>query len=503
MEIIRTNNLIKKFGGVYALNEMNFSIKENEIRCLIGENGCGKSTLIKVISGFHRLDGGELYIFGKKIDRSYSPEDAIHSGIQVIYQDFALFPNMTIAENIMMYKSVSGGRLFSLKKAIESAQAVVDRIRFDVDVTKYVYQLSVAEKQMVAICRALVLEPKLLVMDEPTTALTKKEVDKLFEIVLGLKNEGVSILFVSHKLDEVYRVCDSVTIMRNGKSVFSCESGERIPSKEETIAYMTGHEINTTRMSFDKNDKPVVMSVSGYGLDGAFDDISFDLHEGEVIGITGLLGCGRSELAESLFGVMPATRGKVTVKGKDLSIIGSIRQAMDCGISYVPDDRLTKGLCLKQSIYDNALSCTVNELSNKGGVIDLKGVREFRDEAFTAISIPNFNGDNPVSSLSGGNQQKVVLIKWLATNPSVLILNCPTVGVDVGAKSEILSLVADLAREKGVGVIVISDDSYELLQICSRILIMKDGRIAHEVPSLELSVDDLEDMINSEGEAAV
>ena len=228
MEIIRTNNLIKKFGGVYALNEMNFSIKENEIRCLIGENGCGKSTLIKVISGFHRFDGGELYIFGKKIDRSYSPEDAIHSGIQVIYQDFALFPNMTIAENIMMYKSVSGGRLFSLKKAIESAQAVVDRIRFDVDVTKYVYQLSVAEKQMVAICRALVLEPKLLVMDEPTTALTKKEVDKLFEIVLGLKNEGVSILFVSHKLDEVYRVCDSVTIMRNGKSVFSCESGERI-----------------------------------------------------------------------------------------------------------------------------------------------------------------------------------------------------------------------------------------------------------------------------------
>jgi simple sugar transport system ATP-binding protein len=321
--------------------------------------------------------------------------------------------------------------------------------------------------------------------------------------VLALKAEGVSILFVSHKLDEVYRVCDSVTIMRNGTSVFSCNPGERIPTKEETIEYMTGHKVNTDCMSLDSENNPVVMDVSGYSLDGAFEDISFKLHKGEVIGITGLLGCGRSELAESLFGVLPANGGSVTIKDKNLSIIGSIDQAMSAGISYVPDDRLTKGLCLRQSIYNNSLSCTVDDLSNKRGVIDYKAVKEFYKEAFSAISIPKFKGTNPVSSLSGGNQQKVVLIKWLATDPSILILNCPTVGVDVGAKSEILSLVADLAKTKGVGVIVISDDSYELLQICSRILIMKDGRISDEISSKNLSVDRLEEMINAEKGAAV
>ncbi len=503
MEIVRTKNLVKKFGGAFALNGMNFSIGENEIRCLLGENGCGKSTLIKVISGFHKFDDGELYIFDKKVDKSYSPEEAIQSGIQVIYQDFALFPNMTIAENIMMYKSVGGAKFFSLKKAIQEAQTVVDHIKFNVDVTKYVYQLSVAEKQMVAICRALVLNPKLLVMDEPTTTLTKKEVDKLFEIVLALKAEGVSILFVSHKLDEVYRVCDSVTIMRNGTSVFSCNSGERIPTKEETIEYMTGHKVSSECMTSSSEENPIVMDVSGYSLDGAFEDISFKLHEGEVIGITGLLGCGRSELAEALFGVTPANRGSVTIKGKNLSVIENINQAIAAGISYVPDDRLTKGLCLRQSIYNNALSCTVDDLSSKRGIIDSTAVKEFYKEAFSAISIPNFKGENPVSSLSGGNQQKVVLIKWLATDPSILILNCPTVGVDVGAKSEILSLVAELAKKKGVGIIVISDDSYELLQICSRILIMKDGKISSEISSANLSVDSLEEMINTDEGAAV
>lgn len=500
MEIIRASKIIKNFGGVYALDGLDLSINENEIRCLIGENGCGKSTLIKIISGFHKFDSGTLSIFGNTASKSYSPEDAIRSGIQVIYQDFALFSNMTVAENIMMYKSVSDSKLYSFNKVKQDALEVLKKINFEIDASKYVYQLSVAEKQMVAICRALVLNPKLLIMDEPTTALTKKEVDKLLEIVLSLKESGVSILFVSHKLDEIYRVCDSVTIMRNGKNVFSSKKGERIPTKEETIKYMTGHDIVANQVEYDCKNNKELLNVTNYTKDGAFYDINFTLHEGEIIGITGLLGCGRSELAESLFGVDPADKGNIIINSKSVGIIKNISEAKKYKISYVPDDRLTKGLCLNQSIYDNALLGTIDDQSNKIGVIENRGVKKFFEESFKAISIPNLNGYNPVQSLSGGNQQKVVLIKWLATNPSVLILNCPTVGVDVGAKSEILSLVSDLAKKNRIGVIVISDDSYELLQVCSRILIMKDGRIDFEINTKNLSVDKLEKMINIDSE---
>ena len=498
MSIISVKGLVKNFDGVLALSEMNFCMHKNEIRCLVGENGCGKSTLIKIISGFYQFDKGDVYIFEKRIDKNYSPEDAIHLGIQVIYQDFALFPNMTIAENIMMYETISGrGIRYNHTEKLKKAREVLDRITFNIDINKYVYQLTVAEKQMVAICRALVANPKLLIMDEPTTALTKKEVDRLFEIVLGLKTQNVSILFVSHKLDEIYQICDCVTIMRNGKAVYDSKKGELLPSKEDIIFYMTGHHLSNTRYSFiQKTDQPL-LDVSHYSKTGSFEDISFSLYHGEILGITGLLGCGRSELAEALFGMMVAEKGNICIKGRNLGIIANVYQAIHERISYVPDDRLGKGLFLQQSIVDNTLVCTINELSTKLGVINKEKTQEYKQESFGQIMIPNLVIDNPVKSLSGGNQQKVVLMKWLAANPEILILNCPTVGVDIGAKNEILSIVQNLAENKGMGVIIISDDVYELLQVCNRVLIMSNGKITMETEVKNVSADKLEAMINS------
>jgi simple sugar transport system ATP-binding protein len=497
MNIISVKGLVKNFDGVFALSEMDFCMHENEIRCLAGENGCGKSTLIKIISGFYQFDKGDVEIFEKKIDKNYAPEDAIHLGIQVIYQDFALFPNMTIAENIMMYETISGRRIhYNHTENLKKAREVLDRISFHIDANKYVYQLTVAEKQMVAICRALVANPKLLIMDEPTTALTKKEVDRLFDIVLSLKTQNVSILFVSHKLDEIYQICDCVTIMRNGKSVYESKKGEQLPSKEDIIYYMTGHHLTNNRYTFMNTSDQPLLEVEHYSKNEAFKDISFSLHRGEILGITGLLGCGRSELAEALFGMLVAEKGNIRIKGKDIGIISSVYQAIHESISYVPDDRLGKGLFLQQSIGDNALACTINELSTKLGVVNKEKAQKYKQDSFDQIVIPNLVINNPVKSLSGGNQQKVVLMKWLATKPEILILNCPTVGVDVGAKNEILSIVQSLAVNKGVGVIVISDDVYELLQVCNRIFIMSNGRITMETEVKDLSADKLEAMIN-------
>jgi len=497
MNIISVKELGKNFDGVQALSEMNFSMHENEIRCLAGENGCGKSTLIKIISGFYHFEKGSVEIFGKRIDKNYSPEDAIRLGIQVIYQDFALFPNMTIAENIMMYETISRrGFRYNHKENLKKACEVLDRISFQIDANKYVYQLAVAEKQMVAICRALVANPKLLIMDEPTTALTKKEVDRLFEIILSLKSQNVSILFVSHKLDEIYQICDCVTIMRNGKSVYESKKGESLPSKEDIIYYMTGHHLTNNRHSFRRKEDTPLLQVSHYSKEGLFDDITFTLQHGEILGITGLLGCGRSELAEALFGMLVADKGNINIKGKDLGIISNVYQAIHERISYVPDDRLDKGLFLQQSIGDNSLACTINELSTKLGVINKDKTQKYKQDSFDQIFIPNLVINNPVKSLSGGNQQKVVLMKWLATKPEILILNCPTVGVDIGAKNEILSIVQNLAEYKGIGVIIISDDVYELLQVCNRVLIMSNGRITMETEVKDISADMLEAMIN-------
>ena len=496
--LVSIKKMYKSFFGVVALDGMDFSMQPGEIRCLIGENGCGKSTMIKVISGFYTFDNGNLEINGKQFSK-ITPAESIREGIQVIYQDFSLFPNMTIAENIMMYSTVAqGGVLINARKIREKAIQTLQKIHFDIDPDLYVSELNVAQKQMVAICRAIVQDAKLLIMDEPTTALTTNEVEKLFDVVRKLKQHGVAILFVSHKLDEVLEICDSITVMRNGKNVYDSDLSKSRPSKEDLIFYMTGKRFENARYEYHEKELSPVMELRDYTLPGKFEHISFSLHAGEIVGITGLLGCGRGELAEAMFGLRKAHSGTILINGKDVGIFHSVADALSYDIAYVPEDRLTEGLHLDQSIAENSISRVVGNFTGALGTLDLKGLNEQVKKGLSTMYVAGMKPENPVKSLSGGNQQKIVLIKWLAANPKILILNCPTVGVDVGAKSDIHEIVRRLAADKGVGVIVISDDILEIMQLCNRVLIMKNGHFDYETDIKDTTMEQLEALLASD-----
>ena len=498
--IVTIKDMYKSFFGVVAMDGMNFSVNEGEIRCLVGENGCGKSTLIKIISGFYTPDEGSLAINGTPYKR-ITPAESIANGIQVIYQDFSLFPNMTIAENIMMYDTVAKKAPFiRWKRVREKAVETLERIHFQIDPDLYVSELDVAQKQMVAICRAIVQEAKLLIMDEPTTALTTKEVAKLFDVVAALKSHGVSVLFVSHKLDEVLEICDSITIMRNGKNVYDSKKGDRVLTKEEMIFHMTGKRFSNAAYEFTDRQETSLMEVENYTMRNAFQNISFSLRKGEILGITGLLGCGRGELAKALFGLAQADSGVIRINGREAGIFQRVDDALAHNIAYVPEDRLTEGLHLDQSIADNAVSRIIGRFAGRGGLLDLKRLALQKEESLASMPVAGMKPQNPAKSLSGGNQQKIVLMKWLASNPDILILNCPTAGVDIGAKNDIHEIVRNLASEKGVGVIVISDDIYEIMQLCSRVLVMKDGRIAMETDVRDTSMEQLEMYLASDEE---
>ena len=493
--LVSVKNLYKSFFGTLALDGMDFEMDEGEIRCLIGENGCGKSTLIKVISGFHDYDSGEISINGKKMEK-IAPADAIAMGIQVIYQDFSLFPNMTVAENIMMYQTVADKKqVINWKENRKTAMRMMEKLQLDVDPDAYVADITVAQKQMVAICRALVQNAKLLVMDEPTTALTNREVARLLEIVKQLKADGVSVLFVSHKLEEVAGTCDTVTVMRNGHNVYQSKPDDPPLSKEEMIYYMTGRRFSSESYDYQKKSDIPALEVRDLTLEGAVYDVNFAVYPGEVLGITGLLGCGRSELALSLFGLIPATGGTILVNGQDCGIFHTPDEAIAHNIAYVPEDRLTEGLDLRQPILSNATARIVRDYTKAHGILDLAGLRKKQMEALGLMEVHGMVPGNPASSLSGGNQQKIVLIKWLASDPNILILNCPTVGVDVGAKSDIHRKIRELASGEGITVLVISNDSYELMQTCNRILIMRDGELSQEVQAKDTDMDALEELI--------
>ncbi len=496
--IVSIRNMYKSFFGVIAMDGMDFDVYEGEIRCLIGENGCGKSSMIKVISGYYPYDQGELFIHGKPYAK-INPSESMREGIQVIYQDFSLFPNMTIAENIMMYDSVGSKRpIVHWKELYARAKETLVKIHFSIDPSKYVYQLSIAETQMVAICRAIAQDAKLIIMDEPTTALTTNEVEKLFDVVKALKNHGVAVLFVSHKLDEILEICDTITVMRNGRNVFEMQAYDPKPAKEDLIFHMTGKRFKQGNFDFQPFENSVpLLEVKGFSKANAFHDVHLSLYGGEILGITGLLGCGRQELAEVLFGVDMPTSGAVFIDGKDVGVFRSVQDALRHRIAYVPEDRLIKGLHLEQSIANNAISRIIGQLANRYGFLNRSLVETKKKDVLSSVHISGMLPNNPVKSLSGGNQQKVGLVKWLASNPRILILNCPTVGVDVGAKDEIHTIIKSLAQN-GIGVIVISDDIPEVMQLCNRVLVMKNGHISDELSIKETTMEALEALLAEE-----
>lgn len=489
--VISVKNLSKSFAGVKALDGVNLEIRAGEIHCLAGENGSGKSTLIKLISGVYEPDEGVIELNGTP-HAKLTPIEAIRGGVQVIYQDFSIFPNLTVMENLALNHELSEGRkLVNWRRFRTIAQEATEKINFKVDLDARVGDLSVADKQLVAISRALLHDTKLIIMDEPTTALTNREVESLFKVILDLQSRGIAILFVSHKLGEVFEISERFTIIRNGRLVVTTLPEEL--DQKKFAHYMTGREVEDLRFEQPETVGDAVLEVVGLGLKGALEDINFSVHAGEVLGITGLLGSGRTELALTLFGLFPADEGEIRVKGKRVKLRG-IRDAIANGIAYVPEDRLTEGLMLERSIADNIVISELDKFTSSLGMLKQSRRQAEVDRWVADMKIATRNSDNPVNTLSGGNQQRVVLAKWLATNPDILILNGPTVGVDIGSKSDIHIILQELARQ-GMGIMVISDDIPELLQTCRRILIIDEGRLTAEVDPATTTEQQLSDLI--------
>lgn len=475
--VIAVRGVSKAFAGVQALTDISIEIGPGEIHCLAGENGSGKSTLIKVISGVHSPDAGVIELNGREFTQ-LSPMDAIANGVQVIYQDFSVFPNLSVMENLALTSELAERRTFvNWRRMRRIAADALAKIDVQIDLDEKVERLPVAQKQLIAIARALMSDARLIIMDEPTTALTRREVAALFRIILDLKSRGIATLFVSHKLEEVFEICERFTIIRNGKHVITCLPEEL--DHRSFSAYMTGREFEETRFLAETRTAEPVLETIGLTLEGGFTGVDLTLRPGEILGITGLLGSGRTELALALFGALQPDAGAIHIDGAPVDLHG-VRDAIGHGIGYVPEDRLTEGLFLERSIGSNIVISEIDAFVSKWGVFDQRRARAEAQRWIEDLRIATPNPENAASTLSGGNQQRIVLAKWLATKPRVLILNGPTVGVDIGSKHDIHRVLRELAAE-GLAVIVISDDIPEVLHNCSRVLVMNAGRIVAEI----------------------
>lgn len=496
--VLAVRHVSKSFAGVRALVDIDLEIAPGEIHCLAGENGSGKSTLIKVISGVHTPEEGSVAIAGREYTH-LTPSAAIDAGVRVIYQDFSVFPNLSVMENIALGSEVAAGRaLVNRSRMREVAAEAIAKIGFTVDLDELVGNLSVADKQLVAISRALMGDAKLIIMDEPTTALTKKEVCALFDIVADLQSRGIAIVFVSHKLEEVFEIAQRFTILRSGRKVITCPKEDL--DRASFARHMTGRDFDEAPYRTGYIDADPVLEVREATVADAFENASLSVRPGEILGITGLLGSGRTELALSLFGMLHLDSGRIRVKGQDVTLRG-VRDAIKAGIAYVPEDRLTEGLFLSRSIGDNITISEMDAFTHYLGFIDKEAIRAEEKRWVERLGVLTPDPDNAVNTLSGGNQQKVVLAKWLATNPSVLILNGPTVGVDIGSKFTIHSILRELAAQ-GMAIIIISDDIAEVLTNCSTIAIMRAGHLSEPISPDTLTEAELTRLLSEEGAPA-
>ncbi|WP_322004831.1 sugar ABC transporter ATP-binding protein [Paraburkholderia tropica] len=473
----------KRFTGVHALRGVTLTFERGQIYHLLGENGCGKSTLIKIISGAQPPDEGEIVIDSAH-HASLSPLESLAAGIETVYQDLSLLPNMNVAENVGLTAELAehGGRLsrtFDRRELARTAARALNAVGLPGDAdfqATLIEQLPLATRQLVAIARAIASEAKFVIMDEPTTSLTQKEVTNLIAVLAQLRASGVTVLFVSHKLDECYAIGGEVIVLRDGQKV--TQGPITNYTKAQLSELMTGRSLSTERYRAASADANVLLDVRGLARAGAFRDVSFTLHRGEILGITGLLDSGRNELARALAGVAPAQSGSITLEGQAISL-ATPADAKRARIGYVPEDRLNEGLFLDKPIRDNVITAMISSLRDRFGQIDRVRARALAEDTVKELQIATPNVEKAVQSLSGGNQQRVLIGRWLAIDPRVLILHGPTVGVDVGSKDIIYRIMQRLS-ERGIGILLVSDDLPELLQNSDRVLMMRKGRIAEE-----------------------
>ncbi|QKV17921.1 sugar ABC transporter ATP-binding protein [Oricola thermophila] len=492
--LIELKNIGKRFGGVRALDDVSMSIRPGEIHCLAGENGSGKSTIIKVMSGVYTPEEGQIFIDGRPVSR-LDPIKAVQNGIQVIWQDFSLFGNLTVAENLALNTYILEGRSrMDWARARRMAREVLTKLDVDIDIDADVETLPTSGKQIVAIARAILAKARLIIMDEPTTALTRHEVDSLFAIVRDLQAQGIAVLFVSHKMREMLEISERLTVFRNGKKV---AEGPMSDFDEPAITRaMTGLELEEE--PYVANISPgatPALEVKNLCVPGMIEGIDLDLRPGEIVGVSGLIGSGRTELARALFGMENASADLFRIDGRDV-FPRSVQDAIDLGIAYVPEDRLSEGLFLTQSIERNMVVSIMDRL-RKGLFLDRGAMREKTEEMFASMEIAAPSADTAVGNLSGGNAQRVMLGRWLLTGAKILILNGPTVGVDVGSKAKIHKIIRNLARKEGLAVLMISDDVPELTGNCNRIHVMHDGRFVAHFESPGMSEEEINNSLKT------
>jgi simple sugar transport system ATP-binding protein len=489
-ELMELRNVSKTFGGAVALRDVSLSLRRGEIHCIAGQNGSGKSTLIKVMSGVHRPNSGTIAIDGTEVS-TWTPRDAIEAGIQVIYQDFSLFGNLTVAENLALSTlRHNGDRIVSRKQIVDIARQATERLGVTLDLHRSVGTLPVAGKQLVAIGRALMSAPRLLIMDEPTAALTGREIETLLQVVREIRGGGVTVVFISHKTREVLEISDRVTVLRNGAVV---ASGEVTDFDEASITRaVTGLEHQEDPFRYEPRGGPPRLEVRGLSLPEDLHDINLSIMAGEIVGLCGLLGSGRTELALTLFGMRSGYTGEILVDGQPVTL-RSVQAAVLHGIGYVPEDRLSEGLFFGLSIAENLLSAKIGTATKLG--LDQQQLHTDASTMQAEMQVAGAS-DRPVQALSGGNQQRVVLGRWLLTKPRILVLNGPTVGVDVGAKATIHKVIRGLAA-RGLGVLMISDEVPELIENCNRVVTMHDGRIVEMLETTDLREEDVNDRLRA------
>ncbi len=503
--ILKMTGVSKRFPGVLALEDVDLEVGQSEIHALLGENGAGKSTLLKVLSGAHSADAGAIELFGEAVAFA-APHDAQRAGVVTIYQEFTLAPDMTIAENVFIGRE-PGSRLFvSWRRLAEDTRAITDRIGLRRDPMTPVRDLSVAEQQLVEIARALSMQSRLIVMDEPTSALSEAEVANLARIIRTLKAEGMSIIFVTHRLEEVFRLCDRFTVLRDGRYVGSGRVADT--NVDAIIRMMVGRDVGALYAERPIPEHgPVALEVEGLTRRrSARDphaielvDVSLRAHHGEILGLAGLVGAGRTEAARAIFGADKFDRGAIRVDGQPVSFAGP-RDAMLHGIGLVPEDRKKQALFLRLAVRTNMTIAAQDQIS-RGWFIDERREDKLIDEFRRLLSIRMASPDQEAGNLSGGNQQKVVLARWLALRPKILIVDEPTRGIDVGSKVEVHNLLIEMAKS-GIAVVVISSELPEILAVCDRIVTMREGRVTGQISRADATQEILMAMMTAHEGAA-
>lgn len=482
-KLIEMNHIDKSFVGNQVLNSVHFDVEQGEIHALMGENGAGKSTLMKILTGIYSKDNGTVKVKGTETDIT-NPKQAEKMGISVIHQELNIIPYLTVSQNMFLGKEIKYGKTGILNSKAMKRQTIenLKRLGVEIDPDAPAGSLSVGQQQMVEIARAIATDAEVLIMDEPTAALTDREIDVLFEVIRKLKAQGVGIVYISHRMEEIFSLCDRISVLRDGEFVGTKYAKET--SFEEIVRMMVGRELGQRFPDRTVTPGDTKLEVKGLSREGWFEDISFSVREGEILGVAGLMGAGRTEIMEALFGARKSSGGEVILDNEKLTIKHP-SDAIKAGIGFITEDRKDEGLVINQTIRENMSLTNLKSLSNYG-IVNKKKERELVDSLIKKLHIKTTGAEQDVKSLSGGNQQKVVIGKWLGIEPKVLILDEPTRGVDIGAKKEIYNIMNELT-EKGVAIIMVSSELPEVLGMSDRVLVIHEGIVASTLTKEEAS----------------